>query len=306
MQPKTTGMATASTQARGRHVRRAIDLLDVVGRLPPALIIIGSLGLAALVGLGDYLSGQDLSFSAFYLVPIMLVASKCARWVALGVAAATAAMWFAADIASRDEPYRSLGTPIWNAGIRFLVFAIVIALLDALKVVLFHERLLSREDALCGLSNSRAFYEATERERIRLSRTGRALTLAYFDIDDFKKINDSLGHSAGDEVLRAVAATLRRSLRQLDTPARVGGDEFTVLLPETGRGEAVEVLGRLHDALKAEASRRGWPIGYSMGSVTFTSAAPSVVSMVSETDQVMYEVKRSGKNRLLATTSRQR
>jgi diguanylate cyclase (GGDEF)-like protein len=271
-------------------------LLEAIGRVRTMSIVLVSLAALSLVGIGDYITGADISFSAFYLLPVALAGSSGGRRVGLPIAVTTAVMWFAADFHGRPQPYETLLVPIWNAGVRFLVFVLVVALLDALKTSIAHERNLSREDSLSGLPNSRAFYEVAELERRRLARSGEPLTLAYLDIDDFKVVNDTLGHSAGDEVLRATAQTLQASVRDVDLVGRLGGDEFAILLPSTDADGASIVLGRLHEALQRDAARHGWPIGYSIGSVTYTAAPASVDLMVSRTDRLMYEVKRAGKN----------
>jgi diguanylate cyclase (GGDEF)-like protein len=271
-------------------------LLEAIGRVRTMSIVLVSLAALSLVGIGDYITGADISFSAFYLLPVVLAGSSGGRRVGLPIAVTTAVMWFAADFHGRPQPYETLLVPIWNAGVRFLVFVLVVALLDALKTSIAHERNLSREDSLSGLPNSRAFYEVAELERRRLARSGDPLTLAYLDIDDFKIVNDTLGHSAGDEVLRATAQTLQASVRDVDLVGRLGGDEFAILLPGTDAEGASIVLGRLHESLQRDAARHGWPIGYSIGSVTYTAAPASVDLMVSRTDRLMYEVKRAGKN----------
>ena len=276
----------------------AVVLLEAVGRIRARTTVLASLAALALVGIGDYVTGADLSFSAFYLLPVVLAASSGGRRIGIRIAVVTALVWFTADFHGRPQPYETLLVPVWNAGVRFLVFALVVALLDALKATVLHERTLSREDSLSGLPNSRAFYESAELERRRLARSGEPLTMAYLDIDDFKGINDTLGHTAGDAVLRATAQTLQASLRDVDMVGRLGGDEFAILLPSTDEDGARVVLQRLHRALGVEAATHGWPIGFSIGGVTFTTPPASVDLMVSRTDRLMYEVKKNGKDGL--------
>src|SRR6185312_6159583 len=104
---------------------------------------------------------------------------------------------------------------------------------------------LARIDALTGVANGRTFYDLARVELCRFQRTGRPFTVAYLDLDNFKQVNDRLGHPAGDDLLRRVAQVLRDNTRVLDVPARLGGDEFALLLPETDAEDALPVLSKL-------------------------------------------------------------
>ena len=274
-----------------------VALLNAVQRVRKEAIIGSSLAMILLVALGDVITGRDISFSAFYLLPVVLAASGTGARIGVRVAIVTSIAWLGAESMTLGHDTNVL-VPVWNAGVRFVVFALVVALLDALTTSIVHERALSREDSLSGLPNSRAFYELADLERRAMSRTGSSLTVAYLDIDDFKTVNDTLGHSAGDVVLRSTAATMRAVLRERDHLGRLGGDEFAVILPDTPAEGAAVVLEKLHRALLLEASSRGWPIGYSVGAVTFASAPRSVDEMIARSDQLMYEVKNGGKNRV--------
>lgn len=94
---------------------------------------------------------------------------------------------------------------------------------------------MAREDFLTGVLNSRAFYEMAQVEMARAARQDSPLSLAYIDLDDFKEVNDTLGHSTGDRVLQAVAATIMEDIRLTDAVARLGGDEFAILLSGSDR-----------------------------------------------------------------------
>ncbi len=117
------------------------------------------------------------------------------------------------------------------------------------------------------------------------------------DVDNFKYINDQLGHGAGDELLRAIADTLRRNTRANDAIARLGGDEFALLLPETDYEAARAVIEKAKQMLLAEATRRNLPITFSFGAVTATAnALPDVEQLIKASDALMYEGKQNGKN----------
>ena len=173
-----------------------------------------------------------------------------------------------------------------------------------LQTALQNEAELARLDPLTRLANRRAFFELLEAERSRTVRYGRPLTLVYLDLDGFKQVNDSLGHAVGDELLKVVATTLRSSVRVSDTVARVGGDEFALLLPESGVGTAEVVLRKLQSRLLHAMQDRQWPVTFSMGAVTFLKIPLSSDEMLHSADRLMYEVKSHGKNGIAVETYR--
>src|SRR2546428_7627577 len=110
-----------------------------------------------------------------------------------------------------------------------------------------HERLkkAGNTDALTGIHNYRYFYDRLEEEVARAERRGAPLTLAFFDIDDLKVVNDTYGHLVGNEVLRTLGQTISKHVRLEDVPARYGGDEFAIVMPDTPREEAEKVVAPL-------------------------------------------------------------
>jgi diguanylate cyclase (GGDEF)-like protein len=124
------------------------------------------------------------------------------------------------------------------------------------------------------------------------------LTAAYLDLDNFKEVNDRLGHAAGDALLHDVAATLHTHTRATDLVARLGGDEFALLFPDTEAAGAATLLGRLHATLLQEMAGKGWPTTCSMGAATFFQAPRDVDVMLRRVDALMYSAKRGGKGRI--------
>ena len=123
-------------------------------------------------------------------------------------------------------------------------------------------------------------------------RYGGPLSLAYLDLDDFKRVNDERGHAAGDDVLRAVADALRSQLRPTDLVARLGGDEFVVLLPHTDREGAFEAMARVRTVLASTQV-----IGFSVGVIQVDHAIGSIDDLLGRADELMYEAKQTKKRR---------
>jgi diguanylate cyclase (GGDEF)-like protein len=162
--------------------------------------------------------------------------------------------------------------------------------------------LLAQTDFLTGLDNRRAFYEQGERLLRSLELSGRPAAVAMFDIDHFKAINDRYGHAGGDVAIRAVADLIRSQLRPGDLAARLGGEEFALLLPDTTVAEAMDVAERVRVACAALA------IAYECHHIGFTTSAGvaalnagnTLDGWIAHADAALYRAKQGGRNRVLA------
>lgn len=271
------------------------ETLDLIGAAPFAGLCAA---LAAAIGLADYATGPDASFAVFYLVPVVWIAARGTQLLAGAVSVVAAIAWVSADVIGRATPYTTVAVPLWNVVSRLLVFLLVVWLTTSLRRSVALERELSRIDSLSGVANRRAFYEAVEAELRRLRRSPAPITIAYLDLDDFKAINDRLGHAEGDAVIRMTAETLRTQARDTDVVARLGGDEFGLLLANTSGDVAHAVLERVHAELLAQARQRRWAVGFSIGVVNYRRAPHSVDEMLTRADEVMYAVKGGERNRV--------
>lgn len=167
-----------------------------------------------------------------------------------------------------------------------------------LRLRLRQEKHLARIDFLTGAANRRAFYEAIERELGRLRRYGRPFSVAYVDIDNLKQLNDDLGHESGDAILCEVSATARKHLRQTDMIGRIGGDEFGILFSEADSRAARGAADNFNNYLLEAMRQNQWPVTISIGLVTCLTAPTSVEELIRKTDELMYKVKKSGKNNI--------
>ncbi|HZT15020.1 MAG TPA: GGDEF domain-containing protein [Gaiellaceae bacterium] len=157
-------------------------------------------------------------------------------------------------------------------------------------------------DELTGLANRRRFLSQLELEVTRSRRSGSPLGIVLADLDDFKRVNDTYGHEVGDDALRGFAEILRSTVRDVDLPVRLGGEEFAVLLPDTDLAGAAQLAERLREALE-KAPLRG-PRGELRLTASFgVSCFPVVAAadeLLADADRRLYEAKRRGKNRVVA------
>ncbi len=165
----------------------------------------------------------------------------------------------------------------------------------------------SRFDALTGLYNRSFFFTTMEQEIRRSDRMGRGFTMLMLDLDDLKPVNDTFGHQWGDRLLKAIADTIRHTVRFTDAAARYGGDEFVVLLPETdaaGGYVVGEKLRRDIYALTLNAADRNVRSSVSIGMVAYPDDGSTIEQLVAAADVAMYEAKRRGKNRIVGYQTR--
>jgi diguanylate cyclase (GGDEF)-like protein/PAS domain S-box-containing protein len=164
------------------------------------------------------------------------------------------------------------------------------------------QRLTQACDHLTGIANRRTFFEAAEIEMTRWRRQPRPLSLLLLDADHFKAINDQHGHPAGDAVLRDLAATLNAGFREVDVVARVGGEEFAVLLPSTSIDGALAVAKRLLAAFAARCvDFEGTPLRYSVsgGVAEMDDSVTGLDALMKRADEALYAAKKAGRNRIV-------
>jgi diguanylate cyclase (GGDEF)-like protein len=256
---------------------------------------------SAVAGL-DYLTGTAVSVDLLYVLAVMAVTWIGCRRHAVLVAVLAAAEGLLAQIAAGPGTTLTLSA-VWNALTQLVVLTLVAVLLDSLHRALEHQRRLAAVDSLTGALNRRAFEIAAERERLRAARHGTALSLAYLDVDHFKAANDRLGHHAGDRVLAEVARAIAGAIRGTDLFARMGGDEFVVLLPETDAREAMTVVQRVRAAAASAARAAGYPVALSAGITTFRFPPESVDAMLAAADDLLYKAKAAGRDRVVGAVA---
>jgi len=154
-------------------------------------------------------------------------------------------------------------------------------------------------DHLTGLANRRRFERQLEREVTRTERFSHPFSLLMIDIDNFKKLNDSFGHDAGDDAIRRISRVLREGTRGIDLAARIGGEEFAVLLVETNQQAGMEVAERLRLAIRTLNLPSGEQVTASFGVAECPTDAQTAAGIVKASDVALYEAKRQGRDRVI-------
>ncbi len=284
--------------------RYFIRMVSATAHLSPIrawTVSVGSLTFSVLL---DHLTGAVISLSFLYIL-----AAAVAVWCLgerRGLALSTAAILVSAVVKHFDfmaiaipgHPI-GLGTEVWNTFARILSIVLIGVVVDGLRIALALERWRASHDGLTGALNKAAFQERAALAVQHARTQGRALVLGYMDLDGFKGVNDRHGHSAGDRVLCAFAGAAAKSIRDTDLFARVGGDEFVVLMAVKSCEEGDQVAEMLHGRLTNILKDTGFAVTCSMGALVAASEMFELEDGGLElADTLMYEVKRSGKNAL--------
>jgi len=271
-------------------------LVNLLARQSRLVITALAVALCVMVGVFDGLSGPDYSLAPFYLVPVVMAAWFAGKRTGYLLSFTSALVWLVAEMAG-GRYYRLDYALYWNDFMELLLFLLTSLFVSVLKGALEREHGMSLTDQLSGLPNRRHFFELVGGEIRRNHRYDTPFTVAYLDIDNFKTVNDTMGHAEGDKLLRQVGTIIATAVRETDTAARLGGDEFALLLPETARESALTVAVKVRQQLKEDVERR-WPVSFSMGMVTYLKSPASIDEVVSRADRLMYEVKNEGKDAL--------
>ncbi|HEX7242811.1 MAG TPA: GGDEF domain-containing protein, partial [Longimicrobiaceae bacterium] len=293
-------------------VNRLFDLRPGRWTRGAVAVMLASLPVAALLPLGLLARFSDVISMGVFLGLVAVVGRAVsgrsphapnARTLAVGTAAFSACVsWDLLNEYGLTPVARVLpGVPglFW---IGFLVFAVTVGVVTAGKWAQAEVDALT--DPLTGLSRRHVFEDALRREAARMRRSGGSLALVMIDLDHFKRINDTYGHRMGDEVLARVGRLLRHSARNIDLAARLGGEEFGVLLFDTREEGATVFVDRFRDHL------RGLSLPASAGTVRVTASAGIAVAsdlvdadaLLDAADAAMYRAKEEGRDR--AVTAR--
>ncbi|UAK24148.1 GGDEF domain-containing protein [Sphingomonas nostoxanthinifaciens] len=259
-------------------------------------------GLQAAVLLCEKLTPATVSTSLFYML-----ACACSAWcvgltggLLVGFATVSAgAIIKHSQLVALHLHALGPAAELWNTLARFLTVAILAMVVNGLRSALALERWRASRDGLTGLLNKAAFERMMAQAIVDAKARGRALVLAYMDLDGFKGVNDRFGHAVGDDVLRTFATAAVGVVRRGDLFARLGGDEFVALLSVRSCEEGDQVATMLHSRLTSILVDTRLGVTCSMGALVADAAGmESKGGLLRMADALMYEVKRSGKNAL--------
>jgi diguanylate cyclase (GGDEF)-like protein len=286
----------ASPRTLERVWHASVERLFHLGRPSAWFVCFALLGAYSTI---DYFAPPELDVSFICVFVVLLACWNLGTAAGLALAALAVCLqgWLLADLA-RSLPNGELGyiTILANRG---LTLGLVVALTVPLKQLYEREQATARVDYLTGAHNRKAFHDLLAVELARAQRSRAPLSVAYLDCDDFKRVNDELGHEQGDALLREAVKIMRSLLRATDVVARLGGDEFAILLPAATRAHATESMARVQARLHEAMRKRGWPVTFSIGVGTLQGPESGAETIVAACDRLMYRAKRAGKGRLV-------
>ena len=172
---------------------------------------------------------------------------------------------------------------------------LTVALARRIRRYYFQTLNLATTDALTGISNRRVLMDSIEREINRLSRHGGMFSIVMLDVDDFKKVNDSMGHNAGDALLKTIAEVIYSTIRRTDVACRLGGDEFAIMLVATNREDSSRICTKLSETIRTQSMDRGLGATVSIGCITFDRPPANATEALSQADKMLYIAKGNGK-----------
>ncbi len=248
---------------------------------------------AIMIGTFDILTG-NFPIDLLYLVPVFLAAWYVSEYLGAFVCM-ICGLSMIVDNHIVPGNGQGLGCE-WNVITEIMFLMAINFTIAAFKKKYDRTMGLANKDCLTGALNRNGFFPIAEHEINMSRRYNRTLTIAYMDIDNFKMINDTLGHHTGDVLLSTVVKTIQENIRASDTLARLGGDEFVLLFTETAEENARKFLGKLMQKLRISMSKNGWRVTFSLGVITFANPPASVDDMIKAADLKMYSVKLRGKH----------
>jgi diguanylate cyclase (GGDEF)-like protein len=271
------------------------------GRRARLHVALGGFTLLVVAG-AQALLDPALPIDLLYVLPVAVIALAGGR--PMGVAAGV----LAAVLRSAVETWSGVAYVHPAMALLSFLLAVLVYVLTAwfaaeITTAAQRARASALTDPLTGLGNRRYFEDVAERELNRSRRYGRPLALAFINIVNFRSVNEERGHAAGDALLRLVGEELPSGIRRSDIVARLGGDVFAILFPETPAEGAEVALGKLRERLLVLARDGGYDVGFSVGVAVSETGATTLKALLSAADATMYAAKRTGRGLVVGDAS---
>lgn len=236
-----------------------------------------------------------ISLDVLYCLPIIqaahLTAIRATRrhdtYTTNIVGVSVALIWSATEVAI-TWPHFPVAAFLLNTLTRSVAFTVI----GRVVIKLWREREYAHKDELTDLANRMELMERLEVEQRRSERNGRPYSLLFINIDAFKKLNEVFGHQIGDEALKTLADILKACVRKVDVAARLDGDEFVMLMPDTDKQSCYILIKRIESSSKQAFKQRAWPISVSVGQTTHVGKSHGVNAVIKFADENMHEMKR--------------
>lgn len=246
------------------------------------------------IGFLDHQIGHEISLSIFFLIPISLIVIYANFWSGVLTAAISSAIWYYNDVTTGLKASHWL-VPVWNAVMRMGYFTLHSIFLSRYIRQIRLNRKLACTDPLTGAFNSRYLNEKIGLLREAAAKRTGKLSVVFFDMDDFKRVNDEQGHAEGDRLLITFVQIVQQHIPQTGFLARIGGDEFALILADADFAGTQRVVGKILETTAATWSQQAWPASLSAGAVN-GSAQTSYAEFARLADQLLYRAKQAGKN----------
>jgi diguanylate cyclase (GGDEF)-like protein len=271
--------------------------LAAPGKLPERIVFAASMVTIVAIFLANVWIGDPaLRVYVLYVLPLLAIGMQSARRGYYLAGAVTALSLEALSFVYFGIPVTTL---VGNIVMEGLVAILCLSVADTARVNYLKVLNLARTDDLTGAMNRRAFVRAAAQEIERQARYGGEFSIMMLDLDDFKGLNDKHGHHIGDQALRNLAEAIRNSTRRSDSVARIGGDEFVVLMPNTPKAACASICQQLRRAVAEGMKDSGYAVTASIGSVTFGQPPESVDVALRAADAAMYCAKHDGGDRVV-------
>ena len=245
----------------------------------------------------DVITGSQISLNVIYVFPLTMIALHCTKMQFVnGAVALSVLVQFLTLLTFGNDPM-SVKLPLF--AISFFSDITIVLIARTARFNILEARRLSTTDPLTRLSNRRALELAIQSETTRQRRYGGVFSLVLIDLDGFKAVNDTKGHSEGDRALVLLASILDANTRKSDLAFRIGGDEFVILMPSTEAPDCNKLCDALCKTIAEEMLRASFAITASIGFTTVESAPQFSIDILTIADKAMYAAKNSGKSRVV-------